>query len=224
MAAKKEAPKKAPAEEADAAAAPPKKSGKLLKILVLLLVAGGGGGGGAYWFLVHNKSAKPVEAKPVPPKPPVFLALEPFTVNLQVEDNPQFLQTGLSLEVADNTVVDALKVHMPKVRDRILLLLSSRKPSELLTVQGKEKLGADIADLVNIILDPPPPKPKEKAKAKAKAPAKDGEETQPATEAAPQTAEVEGKPEEEGADAAPAAPAVPKKPVVAVLFTSFIVQ
>jgi flagellar basal body-associated protein FliL len=152
----------------------------------------------------------------------VYVPLEPFTVNLQLEEHPQFLQAGLSLKVADSAVGDALKVHMPEVRDRILLMLSARKASELLTVEGKRKLGADIVDAINAILSPAAP---------AVAPvAKVAKETPPAAEGetpAPAVAEGEEKPAEEAAAAAaPAsapAPAAPL-PIVSVLFTSFIIQ
>lgn len=215
MAGKKEPAKNA--DTADAAAAPEGggKKGKLLKMMIILLVVAAAGGGGAYWYLGQSKSGKAAEAKPQPPKPPVYVALETFTVNLQVEENPQFLQAGLSLKVADNAVVDNLKLHMPEVRDKILILLSARKPSELLTVEGKRKLGTDIVDVVNNILVPPSPKAKKKKPAKAPPPEEKSADEEPA-------ADGEEKPDQEAE--APPPPPKPVLPVISVLFTSFIVQ
>jgi len=212
---KKETTKNSNADSAPAATSSPKKSRKLLKIIAILILLCTAAGGGAYWYLGQGKQSKTAEAKPQPEKPPVYVPLEPFTVNLQIEDHPQFLQTGLSLKVADNAVADALKLHMPDVRDRILLYLSARKPSELLTVDGKRKVGADIVDIVNGILSPPAPKAKAKAKPKSKEPA---EEKAAAEESAP--AEEEEKAEAEP----PAPPPKPRVPILSVLFTSFIVQ
>ncbi len=203
-----------PADEADAAAeAKPAKGAKSKLMLVLVLVTlVGASGGGAYWYMQHNNAGGKHAAKVEPPKPPVFIPLDAFTVNLQLEESPQFLQVGLSLKVRDNAVVDILKLHMPEVRDRTLLLLSSQLASTLLTLEGKKKLASDIVATINAILDPLPAKPAPAAKEKAAEPAE-----------AAETAENEEKGAAEAGDK-PAAEAAPKRPVLSVLFTSFIVQ
>lgn len=200
-----------PADEADEGASAAKPSGrggksKLLLALGVVLLAGGGGG--AYWYLQHSSGTGKHEAKVEPAKPPVFVPLEAFTVNLQLEESPQFLQVGLSFKVRDNAVVDALKLHMPEVRDRTLLLLSSQKASTLLTLDGKRKLASDIVATVNSILEPATTKPESAA--------------QPPVEgaAAPEGEEKEAV---EGGEK-PAAEQATKPPVLSVLFTSFIVQ
>jgi len=116
-----------PAADAEAAPPPPKKRAFNWKLPLIILCVLGALGGGAYWYMhrAHSDAAGEANAEPV--KPPQFLALDPFTVNLQLEENPQFLQVGLTLKVSSNTAIDALKLHMPEVRDRVLLLLSSQK-------------------------------------------------------------------------------------------------
>lgn len=221
MSAKKE-PAKGEAAATIAAPAPgTKKKSKYLKLLVILIATGGIGGGAAYWYFGQNKSPKSAEAKAPVAKPPVYVLLEPFTVNLKIEDNPQFLQTGLSLKVTDATVVDRIKLYMPEVRDRILLLLSSRKASELLTVEGKSKLSTDIVDTINNILVPPEPKAMTKPpeQSKAKQGSEESGEQKPAAEETAAAAS-EAKPEQETAEVAP----IPARPVLNVLFTSFIVN
>jgi flagellar FliL protein len=201
-----------PADEADEAA-PETKSSKrgsksklvLVAVLVLLVCASGGG---TYWYLQHNSGPGKHEARVEPPKPPVFVPLEMFTVNLQLEENPQFLQVGLSLKVRDNGVVDPLKLHMPEVRDRTLLLLSNQKASALLTLEGKKKLADAIVATINAILDPAPANAEPAAAAQA--------------EAAP-AAETDDKGAADAGDK-PAPEPAPKRPVLSVLFTSFIVQ
>ena len=218
---KNDSTKNSGADSASATLPGPAKNRKLLKILLILATLGAVAGGGAYWYLGQNKQHKSAEAKPQPAKPPVYVPLEPFTVNLQIEDHPQFLQAGLSLRVADNAVADAVKLHMPEVRDCILLHLSARKPSELLTVEGKRKLGADIVEIVNSILSSPEPKSKAKTKAKAKA----KEKIKEAEEEKAEADEAASAEDEEKAEAEPPAPPPPpQKPVLSVLFTSFIVQ
>jgi flagellar FliL protein len=199
-----------PADDADEgapAAKPSGRGGKSKLLLALGLVLLCGAGGGTYWYLQHSSGTGKHEAKVEPAKPPVFVPLDAFTVNLQLEESPQFLQVGLSFKVRDNAVVDALKLHMPEVRDRTLLLLSSQKASTLLTLDGKKNLAKDIVATVNAILEPAATKPENAAQPPAEAAAAEGEEREAA----------------EGGEKPAAEPAA-KPPVLSVLFTSFIVQ
>jgi flagellar FliL protein len=77
-------------------------------------------------------------------QPPVFVTLDTFTVNLRSEGDEQHLQTNLTLKVNDAAAADLIKLHMPEVRNRIVLLLSSKAASEILAAEGKKKLAADL--------------------------------------------------------------------------------
>ena len=135
-------------QKADAAPAPAGASKKKLVIIVLaaVLVAGGGGGGAAWFFLHDKKDAAPEKAhkKVAKAGPPVFVPLEPFTVNLQPENGEQYLQIAFTLQVSSLEEVELVKLNMPKVRSRLLLLLSSKKASELNTGDGKKQLATEI--------------------------------------------------------------------------------
>ena len=149
--------KQEPQTGAETAAAPAKSKRSLVKIALLLMPLLGGIGGGAWYFLQDQqpaeatkpgaaKGAKAANAKPVPSKPPVFVTLEPFTVNLQHGDSSsQYLQVGLSLKVTDAEFVDAIKLYMPEIRNRVLLLLSSKKASEISTLEGKKSLSIELS-------------------------------------------------------------------------------
>ncbi|MFC7514203.1 flagellar basal body-associated protein FliL [Herbaspirillum sp. GCM10030257] len=138
----------------------PGKSRMLLVIAILgvLLLAGAGGA----WFYLTKGSDSPVAgnaSKAQPDLPPVFMPLETFTVNLQSSDIQQFLQLNLTLQVADETQIELLKTQMPHVRNRLLILLSSQKPSEILSVDGKKKLAADIIAQLKQPFTPQGPEP-----------------------------------------------------------------
>jgi flagellar FliL protein len=231
----KEPAKAKAAAEAEAATPPPKKRAFNWKLPVIALCVIGAAGGGAYWWMHRpHDAAREVKAESV--KPPQFMPLETFTVNLKLEDNPQFLQVGLTLKVSDALVIEALKLHMPEVRDSVLLLLSSQKASVLLTLEGKRKLATDIVTSINAILAPAQPEPAPNAAAPAPAegeakkaaegdakPVAEGEATPAAEAAAKPAEEADATPAAESGDAAnPAAPPAP--PVLSVLFTSFIIQ
>ena len=138
--------------KADAAAPAAGGKSKLLIIVgaaVLLL----GLGGGAGWYFLHGASA---EASETPKKeqsskkkkkeehPPEYVAIEPFTVNLQPENGDQYLQVAFTLEVEGPEQVELIKANMAKVRSRVLLLLSGKKASEISTVEGKQQLAGEI--------------------------------------------------------------------------------
>jgi flagellar FliL protein len=142
-----------PDTDIEEAAPPAKKRRSLPKILLLLTLPLGAAAGGAWYFLQDQQpeaapkpgAAKPATPKPVSSKPPVFVSLEPFTVNLQHEDSSaQYLQVGLSLKVNDAAFVDAIKLHMPEIRNRVLLLLSGKKASEISTPDGKKTLSTEL--------------------------------------------------------------------------------
>jgi flagellar FliL protein len=141
-----------PPPEPDAEQQQVKKSGKtryvILGFVLLLLLAGGGA---AAWYVMTDGAMPGAAAKkpaPQPVKPPVFLPMETFTVNLQSEGIEQFLQVGFTLELPNQEQVDLLKLYMPHVRSRLLLLLSSKKAAEILSVEGKKKLSDEIIVLL----------------------------------------------------------------------------
>lgn len=153
-------PPKAPARQVpntveEEAAPAPKKKRSLVKLLLLLTLLLGAAGGGT-WYVIGGEQAttpqKPgtaANAKPASSEPPVFVALDPFTVNLQHDDGaPQYLQVGLTLKLSDDGLVDAIKLHMPEIRNRVLLLLSSKKASEISTLGGKKALSAELLHAV----------------------------------------------------------------------------
>jgi flagellar FliL protein len=142
----KAVPKLAPKPDEAVAEAPVKKKKSKLKLLLIILVILLAGGGGAAYMLLGKKAKAPnEEAKHEAAKPPVFVVMEPFTVNLQQEGSEQFLQIALTMQVADEKAMEEIKVYMPQVRSRLLLLLSSKKASEINTAEGKKKLADEIA-------------------------------------------------------------------------------
>lgn len=150
---------KAAPKAAETPAEKPKKS-RLLIIIIALVILLGGGGAGA-WFYMSKKAEKPAQAAKHEEEAqiPVFMPMEPFTVNLQPGEGggDQFLQTTLTLQLTDDKQVEQIKLYMPHVRSRLLLLLSSKKASEILSVDGKNKLSQEILDVFKKPLVPGAP-------------------------------------------------------------------
>lgn len=127
-------------------AAPPKSKKKLFIALGVLVLVLGGGGAGAWYFMGMNDGTGE-QAKEEPPRPPVYLPLETFTVNLQ--GGQQYLQVDLTLQLADPAQTETIKLHMPRVRSRLLSLLASKQADELVTPEDKQKLTREILAQVN---------------------------------------------------------------------------
>ena len=159
-------------QAANAAQAPaPKKKGKLLVIAGIVVVLLAGGGGAAAFLMKktgdahaeaadadeddgeHDAKAAKKKKKKKAEGAPVFVTLEPFTVNLADTEADRLAQVAVVFEAGDKKVDEAVKAQMPAVRNAILLLLSSKTGRELLTLEGKEKLAAQIAETVNKRLD-----------------------------------------------------------------------
>lgn len=154
----------AKAEEGDDV---PKKKGKLgliiviVLLVVLILIAVGVG---ALLLLKGGKDKDPEEhAQQAAPaaaqlqtagtvdltKPPTFVPLDAFTVNLRRDEGDHYLQVVAVLRLADATMDPTLKAFMPEIRHRINLLLSSKLPSEIATIEGRQALALTITEQIN---------------------------------------------------------------------------
>lgn len=142
----------------DPSASPPKKSKKKLIVILAAVAFLLGGGGAGAWFYVSAKKAAALAAaedgeesdtKAAPAKhdkntKPIFTTLDTFTVNLSDPSGARLAQIGIAFEVEDVNVDNTIKDHLPAVRNSILLLLSSKKIDELLTIEGKQALAGRI--------------------------------------------------------------------------------
>ncbi len=150
---------------ADTPAAPKKKGKKLLFVIVGVLVLAIAGAAGALFILKKNTAENDYEGEessavqPVDPKSaPTFLPLENMVVNLADPGGNRYIQIGLTLQLQDSATGDAVKAFMPSIRSQILVLLSKRTGEEVLSAEGKDKLGKDIVAAVSDVMGYPVPK------------------------------------------------------------------
>ncbi len=117
-----------------------KKKMLVIAIMGVLVIALGAGGA---WFFTRSGGEKDHKAEAKAEKPE-FVAIEPFTVNLQPENGDQYLQVQFTLQVGGAEQAELIKTNMARVRSRVLLLLSAKKASELTSVDGKRRLSNEI--------------------------------------------------------------------------------
>ncbi len=79
-----------------------------------------------------------------PKHTPVFVPLDPFTVNLADREAERYAQVGITLEIEDNQVGDQIKAFMPAIRNNILMLIADRTAADLQGREGKLELADKI--------------------------------------------------------------------------------
>ncbi len=145
-------------EEKETNEEPPKKKSKMILFaiigIVLLLAAGGG-------FFAYTKFMKP---KPVENKEELkkvqekkigeMVELDPFVVNLSDPRGKRYLKLKITIELAPDVTVEKVTPYMPKMRDMVIMLLTSLTFDEVMTPEGKIRIRDELFERFNLILRP----------------------------------------------------------------------
>lgn len=203
------------AAAAEAAPAPKGKK-KLIIIIAAAVAVLALGGGGAFVMMSKKKAAAEAEldaeeghapavkatAKVDPKAVPVFVPLDPFTVNLADRDAERYAQVGITLEIDDPKTGDQIKNYMPAIRNNILMAIADRTAADLMGREGKAKLAEKVKRETSRAL---------------------GYEVADEEEPAAEEEEEDAKPKKKG-KAKAKKKAEPILPVKAVHFSNFIIQ
>lgn len=88
-----------------------------------------------------------------PLAPAIYYQMTPnFTINFNINGRQRFLQAEITLMYRDPTLEPVLKLHMPAIRNGLVMLLSNKNFDELQTPEGKEILKKEAFDTVQGIL------------------------------------------------------------------------
>ncbi len=139
-----------------------KKGGKKKLIIIILaaLLVLGGGGAAAYFFLFSGDDTEEVAEGEAAPEemvqtsgPAIYLEFDqPFVVDFMVSGRQRYLQLNMTLKSRDQAQIDAVKIHMPLIRNSLVLLFSSQSFDELQSIDGKMALKAASVETINNIL------------------------------------------------------------------------
>ncbi len=130
----------------------------IIIFLVLLLV---GGGAGIFWYLTQKKETteKTKIEKQVNPEHETLSEIgplypvEPITVNLKTPDEKdRYLIATLSLELDDKLLSNELDAKIAVIRDKIILILSSKTIEDVSSVRGKKEICDEIKEKLNAML------------------------------------------------------------------------
>jgi flagellar FliL protein len=147
---------------------------------VLLL---GGGGAGAYFFMHQSaddevtadsdegehaddaketkkekgkaKGKKDKKGKAAEPKvPAIYVEFQPpFVVNFDAKGVMRFLQVSMQVMTRDHDTSELIKLHDPKIRNNMLLLLGSQTLDTISTMEAKEELRKKALETIVKIVD-----------------------------------------------------------------------
>lgn len=167
---------KAPTEEVVLDGEAPKKSKKKLIIIIIsvLLLVGMGAGGffGYKWWM--GRSHGPADANATeqadshggeakgegaadnasagPEGAGELVSIPPLLVNLAEPQGRRYLKLALDIEVKDKIAADELNKNMPKVKDALILLLSSKTYEDLGSLENKILLKKEIVERLTLVV------------------------------------------------------------------------
>ena len=146
--------------QTDEAASPKKKSKTVFFIILCLsvLLLGGGGFFAYIKFLAPKPPANPAapagEPSPPPDKVGEMFALEPFVVNLADPSGKRYLKVQIELEIESAEAVERVTKAAPRLRDLVIIMLTSLTFEEVMTPEGKIRIRDELLERFNQVLRP----------------------------------------------------------------------
>ncbi|QMU60408.1 MAG: hypothetical protein GKR92_01325 [Gammaproteobacteria bacterium] len=121
---------------------------KIIIFAVIGIVLVGGGIGGAMFFMkspeVPEGEEMAEEEMEPEMKEAIYENIHPaFTVNFVDGSKKHFMQVYMVAKFYDMEARDQFKMHIPVVRNNLLLLMSGKNSDELSTIESKETLRKD---------------------------------------------------------------------------------
>jgi flagellar FliL protein len=115
------------------------KKSKLPLIIIGAVVVLALAGGGAWFFLKGGDADADKEQAKAKASAleaiPVYMPIDTLTVNLK--DSRQYLQLTITLQLKNGEDSALVKLYMPQVRTRALIVLASKKPEDVISSEGK---------------------------------------------------------------------------------------
>jgi flagellar FliL protein len=116
---------------------------KLIIVIVVALLLAIGMSVGATWFFMHSAQSKPAAAETavVGKQPAIFEPMAPaFVANYNVNGRQRYMQVSITMLGRNLADLEALKVHMPVIRNNLVMLFSGQDFATLATPVGQEML------------------------------------------------------------------------------------
>jgi flagellar FliL protein len=79
----------------------------------------------------------------------VVYPLDVVVVNIANTQATRYLRSGISFEVADESILEELEKRKPQITDMIIMILSNKELDELSDFAGKNQIRKEIKEKVN---------------------------------------------------------------------------
>lgn len=139
----------------------PNKKSKMGLFIILgvgILVLGGGGFFAYTKLLAHKPAVEEVASqeakKEAAPVIGEMLVMEPFVVNLADPKGKRYLKVKIELELESKEAVDKATKVSPKLRDMVIMMLTSLGFEEIMTPEGKIRVRDELLERFNEIMRP----------------------------------------------------------------------
>jgi flagellar FliL protein len=144
-----------------------KKGGKLKWIIIAVVALGLLGGGGYFAYTKffagagdgaagEDKATADAKGEDSPGEEKLgktaIVSLPTFVVNLADPLGRRYLKLGVDVEVMDEAASQELTAATPKVRDTVILLLSSKTFADLTSMESKLLLKKEIVERLNQVM------------------------------------------------------------------------
>ncbi|MCE6980659.1 flagellar basal body-associated protein FliL [Pseudomonas frederiksbergensis] len=117
---------------------------KLIIVIVVALLLAIGLSVGATWYFMHSAQSKPAaaaETAVVGKQSAIFEPMAPaFVANYTQNGRQRYMQVSITLQGRNQADLDALKVHMPVIRNNLVMLFSGQDFATLASPVGQEML------------------------------------------------------------------------------------
>ena len=90
--------------------------------------------------------------KAAPPGAIYYNLYPPFVVSFKGEKRIRFLKVDITLRLQTNEAQEQTSRHMPRIRNDLIMLLSSQPEASLVTRVGKEKMRQDALKMIQDIV------------------------------------------------------------------------
>ena len=102
-----------------------------------------------------GKGKKDKKGKAAEPKlPAIYVEFEPpFVVNFDAKGVMRFLQVNIQVMTRDHETSEMIKLHDPKIRNNMLLLLGSQTYDTISTMEGKEGLSKQALETIAKVVE-----------------------------------------------------------------------
>ncbi len=136
-------------------------SRKLLWLMMVLLILSSSAAAVALFMVFDRRAASTQGTAPAVQaerKAPIFLSIEPFTVNLADDEyGSRLLYTGITLKLDDAQSKEVLQEYMPQVRSRLLTLFAGKEARQLTAPGDKQRLAEEVLAALEAPMEPEQP-------------------------------------------------------------------